>query len=424
MRKMSAIVICCRKTGLAIIRALASKKVPIRALCYGDDQIGSFSRHVDDSYWCPDPHNDEPGFLRFLWSLAERHADAVLFPADDASLVVLSRHREQLNARFRVVAQPWPVVRQLIEKRLTYELARRHGVPCPRIHVTRDMVEALDFAQEVGFPCLVKPSIGHAFFHRYQAKMLLVRDAAQLRTVLGELTNYDAELMLSEWIPGDDSCGVNYNSFHVDGEPVAEFTAQKLRLHPTGIGFPVAMVSKRIPDAIQLGRRMIAAFGYNGFSCMEFKRDRRDGILKLMELNGRHNHSGSLDLACGINFPYLSFQQALGDAIAVPKAGPADGVHWLDEIKDIRGLVNACRKGGAGPHRFLAPYLTRHASALGSLTDPLPALNAVAASIAVLVQRKGGMPSADHRNSAALDCATSPSETRSRLPEERSGLTP
>ena len=129
MKMLKAIVICCKKTGLAVIRSLAREKIPIIGLCYGDDQVGSFSRYLAESFWCPDPNDDEPGFIRFLWSLADRYPGAVLFPADDASLVTLSRNREELETRYRVVAQDWSVVRRLIEKRLTYELLTAMASP-------------------------------------------------------------------------------------------------------------------------------------------------------------------------------------------------------------------------------------------------------------------------------------------------------
>jgi hypothetical protein len=101
--------------------------------------------------------------------------------------------------------------------------------------------------------------------------------------------------------------------------------------------------------------------------------------------------------------------------VALPEAGQAEGIHWLDEIKDLRGLANACRRGGGGPRRFLAPYLTRHASALGSLSDPLPALNAIAGSIALLARRKGGAPAFGHRQPTPFASAPSP-PADSRLP--------
>jgi D-aspartate ligase len=395
VEKAPALVLCCQKPGLAVIRALAREDVPVVGLCYGQGQVGAVSRHLAERHWCPDPNEDEPGFCRFLLSLAGRHAGGVLFPTDDAGLVAVSRNRERLLPSFRVVAEEWQIVRKLVEKRLTYELAREHGVPCPRICVTRDPDEARAFAAGIGYPCLVKPSVGHEFFHRYKAKMLTIDGPERLGEVIGDLADYGAELMLSELIPGDDTCGVNYNSFYVDGVPVAEFTAEKLRLRPTGIGFPTAVVSKRLPEVVELGRRMIAAFGYNGFSCMEFKRDARDGTYKLMELNGRHNRSGSLAVACGINFPCCSYLHALGEKLPAGQPEQAEGVYWLDEVRDFRGLLTAWRNGGGGTGAYARPYLRRHASAVLSLSDPRPGMRMLADAFRGLVAGgpRAGKPS-------------------------------
>src|SRR3954468_18279176 len=49
MSKASAVIIGCRKTGLAVIRGLADAGVPVAGLCYGKDQIGSYSRYLTES---------------------------------------------------------------------------------------------------------------------------------------------------------------------------------------------------------------------------------------------------------------------------------------------------------------------------------------------------------------------------------------
>ena len=212
MTRPPAIVLRCSKTALATIRLLGEKGIPVVGLCYGEYQVAAASRHLDEQLWCPDPTHDEIGFVDFLLSLAARWPGAVLLPIGDGSLVAVSRARDRLSPHFRIVAEQWGIVRQVIEKHLTYEVARRVGFPCPRILVTRDPDEALAFAAEIGFPCLLKPSVGHVFFERFRAKMLIIHDADRLRHVLADLASFDADMMVSEFIPGGDDCGVNYNS--------------------------------------------------------------------------------------------------------------------------------------------------------------------------------------------------------------------
>lgn len=374
MANAPAIVLFCSKPGMAIIRALGVMGVPVIGLCYGRTQFGRSSRFLRHWSWCPDPNEDETAFLVFLISLADQWPGSVVFPADDASLIALSRHREQLSPHFRLVAGDWQLVRQLVEKRLTYDIAERHGIPCPRLLVTRDVDEAVAFAREIGFPCLLKPSLGHAFFNRFRVKMLTIRDVGQLRRAMAELTDYREDLMLCEFIPGGDACGANYNSFYAGGRPLREFSAEKVRNKPTLIGFPTVVVSKLIPQVMAAGRKMIAAVGLDGFSCTEFKRDERDGIYKLMEVNARHNLSGMLALRCGINFPYLSYLQALQRPLPEHEAGFAENVYWIDEGRDAKACFAALRRGPRPALEHLRPYFRKHVFASWSLTDPLPAV--------------------------------------------------
>ena len=58
--------------------------------------------------------------------------------------------------------------------------------------------------------------------------------------MLADWRGFDADMMVSEFLGGGDDCALNYNSYYVNGTPVAEFMAQKLRLRPTMIGFPTA----------------------------------------------------------------------------------------------------------------------------------------------------------------------------------------
>src|SRR5512138_3875644 len=112
------------------------------------------------------------------------------------------------------------------------------------------------------------------------------------------MRNDSAAIMLCEYIPGGDDCGVNYNSFALDGEPICEFTAKKERSKPTLIGFPTVVRSVVLPEVQVLGRRVLSAFGISDFSCTEFKFDPRDRQYKLMEVNARPNYSGALAIAC------------------------------------------------------------------------------------------------------------------------------
>ena len=383
-----AFVASCSKAGLAVTRALGQRDVPVFGICYGKGQIASHSRFMRGHFRCTDPSDDEEAFIDQLLQLAQGNERPVLIPSDDSGLVAIARHAEQLDSRFRLCCAPWSIVRRMIEKHLTYEIARTSGVPCPALHLidaresalSAKVAEAVAFADRVGYPCLIKPSVGHLFFRKFRRKMLMVNSEAELREQLPLALTCSGPLMLCEFIPGDDSCGVNYNSFAIEGEICAEFTAQKLHNKPELIGFPTAVRSVVLPEVQALGRRMLRAIGLTDFSCMEFKRDPRDGIYKLMEVNARHNYSGALALACGINFPFMSYRRAL-DLIVQDEITPQrENVLWIDEERDATRIARALvHWREAGP--TLDPLRLEKVFAVTRLDDPRPTWDLVKSSL-------------------------------------------
>ena len=120
-----------------------------QASATGAPQPAAASRHLRCSYRCPDPDKDERAFVEFLLSLGAEWEGGVLFPMGDEALVAVSRRKADLSRRYRVIAADWNMVRVLIEKRHTYEIAEQHGIPCPRMRLTRDEGEAIAFARDV-----------------------------------------------------------------------------------------------------------------------------------------------------------------------------------------------------------------------------------------------------------------------------------
>lgn len=385
-----AIVVCCSKAGLAVVRSLGAHGIRVIGVWYGRTRLAASSRFVKSRYQAPDPDQDASGFTDFLLSLSSSLSGAVLFPTDDASLLALSRYKERLAGQYHVVAEDWPVVRQLLTKLSTYELATRYGVPCPLVQKIDNAADAAAFARDVGFPCLIKPSVGHTFFARYRAKMVLVHTLDELKDWISRLGEYSDELMLSEYIPGDDTSGVNYNSYYSGGRPFCEFTARKVRLKPERIGFPTVVKSCRVSEVLEHGRTMLETIRYRGFSCMEFKRDRRDGSYKLMEINARHNFSGMLALRCGLDFPYLSYADAIGAALPSPPADWPRDIFWIDEERDAKGLASSARHGPRAALAYAKPYLRKRVFAVFSSRDPLPSFRQATEAVLHTIKRKNG----------------------------------
>jgi len=367
----AVIVVYSHIVGLAVIRALGQRRIPIVVLHYLPVEMGRVSKYVSRHFRITPPNISEEHFVNDILALSDRYSGALLVPTDDYTLVALSKNKERLEAHYRVVAQDWKIVCRIVKKQFTYELAEHIGVPYPKTAICEDVADIERVITDFSFPCLLKPCEGHQFYDIFRKKVLVTQSLSELRARYRQLQGMGIKVMLQEIIPGDAGEGVNYNSYFIDGQPIAEFTAKKVRIDPPFFGSPRVIVSKKIPQIIEPGRRLLSALGYHGFSCIEFKRDTRDGIYKLMEINGRHNLSGSLAVACGIDFPWIMYR----DLIHGQKENAADfkeDIFWIDLTKDIMRFFVSRKAEGYSIHEYFGPYWHKHIFAILDIGDPMP----------------------------------------------------
>ena len=149
--------------------------------------------------------------------------------------------------------------------------------------------------------------------------------------------------------------------------------SRKVRLSPRDFGAPTVVVSAPVPEVVELGWRIVAAMGIEGFVNVEFKRDARDGSYKLMEVNGRPNMSGALAVRCGVDFPLLTFRHLVNGIVPTERRWRR-GVYWIDEFADLRSVWRRWRGGEMSPREALTPYVGLHVFASFAVRDPSPVL--------------------------------------------------
>lgn len=370
---LPAVILSTHNTGLGVIRALGVKGVPIIAVYYEDRDMGYVSKYVKHKVTAPHPEHAQNAFIQKLIDISEQHGKCLLIPCDDGTLAAVGNNFQKLSEHHLVACPDWDVVRSAIDKPYTYQLAESLGIPLPKTAIPKNAQEAEAYGQTVHFPCLVKPRQSHIYFEKFRKKMVKVFDADELMQAYHEAATADIDVMLQEYIEGPDTAGINYNSYFWDGQPLAEFTAQKVRLSPPDSGVPSVVISKDIPEVVQAGRKLMKAFDYRGYSCMEFKRDPNDGIYKLMEINARHNRSSLLAVRCGINFPWVEYQHRLFGQMPHTN-GYQKGVYWIDMTRDVVAIGKYIKRGEFSLAGQLKPYLCSKIYAVLSFKDPLPFL--------------------------------------------------
>jgi len=361
--------------GLGIIRDLGRHGVPMFGLDVDPRAIGFCSRYAAGTV-CPDPLQDEAGFLAFLEELGQQlPRKAVLFPTHDEFIWPISRHAERLEQWFIIPFSRWETMQRLHDKKAQLETAQRVGVGIPKtvfIDAPADLERGI---AEIAFPAIFKPVESLAFKVRFHKHVLEIQSAEGLTDAYAKVDDCGT-LMLQEIVPGGDEELWTLGSYlDAASRPLAMFTGHKLRQHPRRFGYCRLAVSSWDADLADAGLRLLQELRYHGVSQVEFKRDPRDGRYRLMEINARHWMWHSLAAACGVNLSLAAYRDAIGQPFIAPRQ--KDGRKWSVAIKDFSDGVREVRRHELRVMPWLGSYRGLRVDGVLSLSDPLPGLKSV-----------------------------------------------
>jgi D-aspartate ligase len=373
--------------GLGIVRSLGRRGIPV---CVIDDEqsIARFSRYTTHFVPAP-PLRDEERTVDIVLDAARRLGLGgwVLFPTREETVAAFSRHREILASMLRVPTPHWEAIRWAWDKRNTYSLAGKLGIPVPRTAYPQSAadLDALDLEP----PIVIKPAIKEHFFYATKAKAW----RADSRTELAQLyararaVAPEAHLMLQELIPGDGRDQFAYCAFFKDGQSVATMVARRRRQHPPQFGRASTYVETvDAPELEEPSRRFLRAIDYYGLVELEYKRDRRDGSMKLLDVNARTWGYHTLGPAAGVDFPSLLFDDQLGRAVPTCRTRP--GVTWVRWATDVPTAVLEMAAGRLGLREYLGTLARSSVEAVFMRDDIRPGI-AELALIPYLAVRRG-----------------------------------
>jgi D-aspartate ligase len=341
---VGAVVIGGDYQGLGIVRSLGRRGIPT---CVVDDEhsIARHSRYSTHAVHVGDLRNEQAVVSTVLEIGARLGLRGwVLYPTRDETVAAFSRNRSRLEECFRVPTPEWEATRWAWDKRNTYRLAQELGIPTPMTRYPRDEAElaALDLA----FPLTVKPAIKEHFFYATKAKAWRADDRNELmrRFRQAAVLVPPGEIMIQDLIPGDGREQFAYCAFFKDGAAVASMVVRRRRQHPPDFGRASTYVETiHEPQLEKLSERFLAAIDYYGLVEIEYKRDPRDGLFKLLDFNARTWGYHSIGAHAGVDFPYLLYSDQLDKPVAQCRATP--GISWIRLMTDLpTALVELARR--------------------------------------------------------------------------------
>jgi D-aspartate ligase len=323
--------------GLGAIRSLGRAGVPVIAVDHRPWALGFRSRYAK-RFLASDPLEDEAGFVEALVELGDAVGQPMpLFPTHDEHLNALARNLEHLGDRFRYPFPSWSVIEPLQSKRRQLEAAEAIGLSVPQTLHPRSAAEARAAAEEMGYPVLVKPSDNVVFKRIYRRQAFFCSDGAELDRAYGLAEPY--EPMVQEFIPGGDDCLWTFGTYiAADGEVLAQFSGRKLRQTRRNMGS--ARIGEAVWDdeVVDAGVAILRELAFYGIAQVEWKRDPRDGRLKLIEVNPRLWQWHELSALSGANIATTAYEDLLGLRPRAVRSN-GDGRRWAITLMSERGFA-------------------------------------------------------------------------------------
>lgn len=341
---LGAIIIEGHVQGLSNTRSLGRMGIPV----YVVDKYDCIARH---SVYCKkyfkSPNYIEDSFANFLIDLAKQEdiEGWVLVPSNDHAVLTISKFKNQLEEYFNFVVPDLEIVNLIYDKVKLLNLARRVGVPIPESKTIKSTKEELEIS--FSFPVLTKGRNGLSFYKSTGKKAFLAKDKVELKGQLNFLEEKGEMLnsFTQELIPFDGSNKtVSFTAFCENGEIIAHWTGVKLREHPLNFGTATFTKSTFIDECLLQSETLLRELSYSGVCEVEYLKDPRDGLYKLIEINPRTWLWTGLAKASGVDYANMIYNKAIGKPITKVSADELER-YWINPFTDTPFSLLAILKG-------------------------------------------------------------------------------
>lgn len=253
---------------------------------------------------------DDAVFVRTLTDFAKAHTGKtlVLVSCGDNYTGLMARARAALEPYYKFACPTPELVAELDTKEFFYQACERHGLSYPRTFgCTNENYKTVELP--FPFPCIIKASNSVAYWNckfPHKKKVFVAYNKEEFDAITAAIysSSYQDNLVLQEYIPGDDNCMRVLNCYSGLDHKVKLMALGRPLLEeqtPEGIGNYAAIMNVRDDELMEKMKAFLEDVGWEGFSNFDMKYDARDGKYKLFEMNPRQGRSSFFVTASGYN---------------------------------------------------------------------------------------------------------------------------
>jgi len=362
-----------KENALSVTRHLGRRGIAVRvsgpANCWA-----LHSRYCVQAFRVPTEENPQNFWKRLLLGNTRDLDGHILFAMSDEALVFLNANRADLGERYKLDDSDPQLQRDFLDKKRTLEIAEAAGVGAPRHWDVTGTTDLEALSKSVTYPVAVKPIESHSFAKIFGTKLFIVKeDPEVLQQKLALARDNNVPVFVVEMIPGPDSLLSSYYTYRLrDGRRLFDFTKCILRRWPVNRGNACYHATAILPETAAAGQKFFDAAGLLGLGNIEFKRDMRDGQLKVIEVNARFTAAQELVRRAGVPIDLIVYSHLTGQTPPQAKQGKRRLYFWYP-MRDVLAFRELRKAGQLSLGSWLKSITTTsHVFPLLSLRDPVP----------------------------------------------------
>ena len=346
-------------TGLGAVRSLGRAGVTVY---YMDEKKSeaTYSRYCKKYFIFPSISHNKDELKKALLDLKNVMGNAVLFPASDSYALYLSDLSNELKGYY-LPAPKKEVIEVLINKRRFYESLMKKKIPHPTTHFAETLENVKKISRDISYPIFMKPYFSLPFSERFHKKGFVVNSDRELLEYFALMKRVGVDVMIQEIILGPPTDHIFLDGYtDRNSNPKAFFARRRLRMWPLAFGnssLCVSIPASEITSLKEMLFRYLKSIRYHGIFSAELKKDHRDGIFKLLEINSRTSAwFNTLSAKCGINIMLIAYLDAIGRDVKYSEDYEA-GIKWLFLRDDLRSVIRMIMNGDLGISEWISSLL-------------------------------------------------------------------
>lgn len=297
---------------LAIVRYLGKEN--IETFLLGNNKnldISRYSKYCKGYYEVPDYENEKK-YINFVLKILIKEKIDLFIPVSHLATLIAAKYKNKINKVSKVEVADYSKIKIAFNKKSTYELAEKNGVPYPKTFYPQNIEEIKKISKIVNYPSVIK-----WLFESDKKIFFIIKNKEELLNKYYEIyKRYKPPIgflpMIQEFVPTDNNYVYCFSALYQNGKCKRIFMQKQIRNVPINGGTCACAESCYIPELKIYSLKLLDSLNWHGVAHLEFKFHKTERKFKLMEINPKFWFSTEIALKAGVNFPYLLCQIATG----------------------------------------------------------------------------------------------------------------